>query len=49
MENDVKEFQPNILSCTLDFEDGNEGDFKKNMSKTTIQYVNELKLASIRL
>ncbi len=49
MENEVKEFQPNILSYTLDFEDKNEGDVEKIMSKATTQYVNELKLEANRL
>ncbi len=49
MENDAKKFQPNILSCTLDFEDENEGDFEKNMSKATTHYLNELKLEASRL
>ncbi len=49
MENDAKEFQPNILSCTLDFKDENEGDVEKNMSKATTQYMNELKLEASRL
>jgi len=49
MENDAKEFQPNILSCILDFKDENEGDVEKNMSKATTQYMNELKLEASKL